>query len=409
MKKIQHLVLILFFFPLYIQAQQDHFIYLQTENYTPFYIKTGNQILSSSAAGYLILSKLRDGDYKMIIGSPKNEWSEQQVSYKVENKDAGYLIKNFGDNKLGLFNLQSYHVTMAENVVAVKTKEVTQNNDDAFSNMLANVVNDSTIKQKDVVVVPPVAVKEKEKVVQEQPKEKPEVAEPPKTPEEKTGVVGSVIVESSIKRKLRKKGKDGTELIYTDEYDNNKDTIRIFIPAEKAEEVAKDEIKINDTSKQDNKTDSLVQKNKDLVMQADTVKLVPVETPKKTVTEQKPVSQPVFIEDQKSEKRPASGLTINSDCKTNASDDDFFKLRKKMAAEKNDEAMVKVAKKVFKTRCFSTDQVKNLSSLFLKDEGRYNFFDAAYPFVSDSAVFPSLENQLTDPYYITRFKAMIHH
>lgn len=404
MKKIQHLVLILFFFPLYIQAQQDHFIYLQTENYTPFYIKTGNQILSSSAAGYLILSKLRDGDYKMIIGSPKNEWSEQQVSYKVENKDAGYLIKNFGDNKLGLFNLQSYHVTMAENVVAVKTKEVTQNNDDAFSNMLANVVNDSTIKQKDVVVVPPVAVKEKEKVVQEQPKEKPEVAEPPKTPEEKTGVVGSVIVESSIKRKLRKKGKDGTELIYTDEYDNNKDTIRIFIPAEKAEEVAKDEIKINDTSKQDNKTDSLVQKNKDLVMQADTVK-----TPKKTVTEQKPVSQPVFIEDQKSEKRPASGLTINSDCKTNASDDDFFKLRKKMAAEKNDEAMVKVAKKVFKTRCFSTDQVKNLSSLFLKDEGRYNFFDAAYPFVSDSAVFPSLENQLTDPYYITRFKAMIHH
>ena len=144
-------------------------------------------------------------------------------------------------------------------------------------------------------------------------------------------------------------------------------------------------------------------------MQADTVKLVPVETPKKTVTEQKPVSQPVFIEDQKSEKRPAPGLTINSDCKTNASDDDFFKLRKKMAAEKNDEAMVKVAKKAFRTRCFSTDQVKNLSSLFLKDEGRYNFFDAAYPFVSDSAVFPSLENQLTDPYYITRFKAMIHH
>lgn len=409
MKKIQHLVLILFFLPMYIQAQQDHFIYLQTENYTPFYIKTGNQIISSSAAGYLILSKLRDGDYKMIIGSPKNEWAEQQVSYKVENKDAGYLIKNFGDNKLGLFNLQSYHVTMAENVVAVKTKEVTQNNDDAFSNMLANVVNDSTIKQKDVVVAPPV-VKEKE-VVQELPKEKnQEVTAPPKIPEEKTAVVNSAIVESSIKRKLRKKGQDGTELVYTDEYDNNKDTIRIFIPAEKSEEVAKEEVKTVDTSKVEiNKTDSLVQKSKDIVIQVDSVKQLPVELPKITVTEQKQVLQPVFIEDQKSEKKPASGLTINSDCKTNASDDDFFKLRKKMAAEKNDEAMVKVAKKVFKTRCFSTDQLKNLSSLFLKDEGRYNFFDAAYPFVSDTAVFPILESQLTDPYYITRFKAMIHH
>ena len=80
-----------------------------------------------------------------------------------------------------------------------------------------------------------------------------------------------------------------------------------------------------------------------------------------------------------------------------------------MAAEKNDEAMVKVAKKVFKSKCFSTDQVKNLSNLFLHDEGRYNFFDTAYPFVSDSAIFSTLENQLTDPYYITRFKAMIHH
>ena len=80
-----------------------------------------------------------------------------------------------------------------------------------------------------------------------------------------------------------------------------------------------------------------------------------------------------------------------------------------MAAEKNDEAMIKIAKKVFKTKCFTTDQVKNLSNLFLQDEGKYNFFDSAYPFVSDSAIYSTLENQLTDPYYITRFKAMIHH
>jgi hypothetical protein len=301
---------------------------------------------------------------------------------------------------------------MAENVVAGKTKEVAQNNDDAFSNMLANVVNDSTIKQKDVAIAPPAVLKEKEKLVTEQTKEKSqEITEPPKTTEVKTEpVVTTTLMEASIKRKLRKKSNDGTELIYTDEYENNKDTIRIFIPAEKEEDVVKEEIKYSDTSKQEiKKTDTLLQKNNDAVVHVDTVHVVPIEPAKKTVTEQKPVPQPVFIGDSKSEKKPSPGLIINSDCKTNASDDDFFKLRKKMAAEKNDEAMVKLAKKVFKTRCFSTDQVKNLSSLFLKDEGRYNFFDAAYPFVSDSAVFPSLESQLSDPYYITRFKAMIHH
>ena len=79
-----------------------------------------------------------------------------------------------------------------------------------------------------------------------------------------------------------------------------------------------------------------------------------------------------------------------------------------MVAENNDENMIKVAKKYFKTKCFTTDQIKNLSVLFLKDEGKYMFFDAAYPFASDSNSYPVLETQLSDNYYITRFRAMIH-
>ena len=36
------------------------------------------------------------------------------------------------------------------------------------------------------------------------------------------------------------------------------------------------------------------------------------------------------------------------------------------------------------------------------------FFDAAYPFTSDSDQYNSLKSQLSDEYYINRFKAMIH-
>jgi len=99
---------------------------------------------------------------------------------------------------------------------------------------------------------------------------------------------------------------------------------------------------------------------------------------------------------------------INSDCKSFATESDFLKLRKKMVAEKNDEDMIKIAKKVFKTKCFTTEQIKNLSALFLKDEGRYIFFDAAYPFAVDSDLYYTLEKELSDNYYITRFRAMIH-
>ncbi len=98
---------------------------------------------------------------------------------------------------------------------------------------------------------------------------------------------------------------------------------------------------------------------------------------------------------------------INSDCKATADDDDFLKLRKKMAAQKTNENMIVVAKKAFNAKCYTVEQVNNLSVLFLNDEGRYNFFDAAYPRVLDSPNFGSLISKLTDEYYINRFKAMI--
>lgn len=79
-----------------------------------------------------------------------------------------------------------------------------------------------------------------------------------------------------------------------------------------------------------------------------------------------------------------------------------------MVAENSDEDMIKAARKIFKTKCFTTEQIKNLSLLFLKDESKYMFFDIAYPFVSDSDVYSTLEKQLSDAYYITRFRAMIH-
>jgi hypothetical protein len=104
---------------------------------------------------------------------------------------------------------------------------------------------------------------------------------------------------------------------------------------------------------------------------------------------------------------PSKKIMVNSDCKNFASQDDFIKLRKKMIGENNDDDMVTVARKVFKTRCFTVEQIKNLGVLFLKDEGKYKLFDAAYPFVSDSGNFSTLQSLLTEEYYINRFNAMI--
>ena len=98
---------------------------------------------------------------------------------------------------------------------------------------------------------------------------------------------------------------------------------------------------------------------------------------------------------------------FNVNCTYQASGADFFTLRKKMASANSDDKMIEEAKKAFKVRCFTTQQIKNLSVLFLTEEGKYKFFDAIYPSVYDSVLFKSLESEFSDPYYLNRFRAML--
>jgi hypothetical protein len=100
------------------------------------------------------------------------------------------------------------------------------------------------------------------------------------------------------------------------------------------------------------------------------------------------------------------GIT-KTNCTQSATEDDFFKLRKKMAAESNDDNMINEAEKIFKGKCFSTQQIKNLGALFLTDQGKYKFFDAAYLYVNDPENFNSLQSELKEEYFINRFKAML--
>lgn len=396
MKYIIFLFIIFTFSFTNISAQQNHFLYFQNESKQPFYIRIDDKIFNSSSSGYLIVPKLKERDYKLVFGSSKNEWSEQSLDYYV-NKDAGFLIKNFADKGWGLFDLQTLNPVMpvqqqTANSIESKTK-TTETKNDNFSEMLATVVNDSTIKQKDVVIK-----KDEKEVLKEnvadtvQPilstiPSNTQVTEAAQTP------------YSVITKSLQKKNKDGMEMIYTDEYNNNKDTIRILISNEVVKAGAEEkketiEIAKIDTNKktqeqqETNESSTKTQPNNTSVVIADTTKKI--------------------IKEDKLEFLPATSGMPNSNCKQYATEDDFLKLRKKMAAENNNEDMIKVAKKIFKSRCFTTENIKNLSALFLNDEGRYNFFDAAYPYVSDADTFNILEKQLSDVYYIKRFQAMIH-
>ncbi|NCU06104.1 MAG: hypothetical protein GXC73_19255 [Chitinophagaceae bacterium] len=400
-------------FAVQVNAQLNHFIYLQSDNQQPFYIKYNNRIISSSTSGYLILPKLKDGVVDFAVGFPKSDQSEQQFQYTIDKADKGFLLKNFNDKGWGLYDLQTssivYAATKQGPAVNTTGANVTPAND-PFSNMLSKVTQDSTVKTVTVV-------KEEKPVVVEKPKEeKPSVVTtaPP--------VKDTVVIKAEVKPEIKEEKPVITEPEWTAPSKSTIKQVRKFISAEGADMVfevaeasgAKDTIRVfieRDPSVAVS-VNIAVDTPKTETVKKDTVAIVEppkVDTPvisKQDVEEKKEqVTTPVVVTEPAKETKTTS--LPNSNCKDFATEDDLVKLRRRMASQRKDEQMVEEAKKVFKTKCFTSGQLRVLSALFLTDEGRYRFFDAALPFVTDFTNFKSLGDTIQDEYYKRRFTALL--
>lgn len=410
-------------------AQLNHFIYLQTDNQQPFYIKYNNRIISSSASGYLILPKLKDGVVEFALGFPKTNTEEQQFQCVIDKADKGFLVKNFNEKGWGLYDLQSSSVVYAQVKTAAETNTQTATAppaNDPFSNMLSKVTQDSTVKTVTVVKEPvetkPVVKPDTPKVTKpdvvaktEQPAQTVKdtvaivtVAPPAETKKEevekKEPVVAVPVTEpewkapaKSVVKQIRKfESREGTDYVFEIEAENaSKDTVRLFIE--------------KDTTQQQPVVAPVVTTPVQTEVKKDAVVAPPVVTQPQTKTEEvvvkkEEVSAPPVVEP--TPKKETQALP-NSNCKDFATEDDLIKLRRKMASQRKDEQMVDEAKKVFRNKCFTSAQLRNLSVAFLTDEGRYRFFDAALPYVTDFANFKSLGETIQDEYYKRRFMALL--
>lgn len=431
------------------KAQQVHFVYLQTDNGQPFYVKINNKLISSSSEGYIILPDLQDGDYQLVVGFPKKEFPEENFMLPIDKKNEGFLLKNFEEKGWQLFNLQTLALIQGANEKAIAI--VDKKEADPFSAMLASVVKDSSILQDHTVAKAPVKTVDTLVVDVKEPNINPDtlsavVPESPVVPTSPVVTESSVVTEqkSMISMILNKEDQDGLQRIYEDK-NGGPDTIRIFFPAGKTIQP----VAVNQDSSEKNiarnvmpdptpippvennnsgftitptivpGADSNTEGSKDSSVQQDKTPIADTGTVASVADEKNQIAQQpdnTSLPDKPTESAEASitllpkevtSSKVNSDCKEFATNEDFLKLRKRMASERNAENMVKVAKKYLKLKCYSTEQIKDLSYLFLNDEGKYLFFDTAYPFTSNSDQYQTLQSQLTDQYYLNRFKAMI--
>lgn len=419
------LLILVFYGSLTVRAQEKHFIYLQTESNQPFYVKLNNTILSSSSAGYIILPKLQPGTQTFFIGFPKSNKPEQKFIVSLDDVNKGYLIKDFDEKGYALFDLQSLALVQnaGNDMVLAKQPEPAKDNN-AFSQLLANVVHDSTILQNNKLPEP--AVVRNDTVANTTITQQVPINET----DTKDTKVATIPIRSTTKKILGIKEADGMDMIYVDISNGKTDTIRLFLPGAAKDATTPNAIEaapkaiITYEPEKKAATDTTLTITPTIVKAPEKNIYIEDSTAKMAEIKQIDNSQPqatVVIRntdgtignENKSATEKDSSIEViriseNSDCKAFATDNDFLKLRKKMAAENNTDEMIAAAKKYFKSRCFTTEQIKNLSFLFLNDEGKYRFFDAAYPFTSDSSQYSILQEQLKVEYYINRFKAMIH-
>jgi Domain of unknown function (DUF4476) len=356
-----------------LKSQQTHFIYIQSEDKQPFYLRFKEKIISSSESGYLIAPKLEQGQLNFILGFPKNAWPSSSYSLEIESKDLGFQLKKVDDLTWALYNIQTTELLSPVEVNKV-SNQIIETSTDEFTNILAEVSNTPSVKQRKIntennstglasnidsssiakenitidssvteIIGVRVPVETKPVVVKEKKEKKSKIRLEP----------------SNIKQDFSFLDSTGRSLTYTIKEGDVEDHVVVFISYEKPLVFPKVE------------PDSIIP-----MVVEQTI------TPDNTQTQVQQVIR----------------------CSTNAEGNDFLKLRRKMTQEDNEEKMIEVAEKSFKDKCYSTDQVRYLAVLFINEDNRLSFIRMSVNYISDLSLFGTLQQLFNTEKNINRFK-----
>ena len=496
MKRIAFVISLLTMSCTIAQAQQEYFIFIWSDNQQPFYARLAEKTYGSSAIGHLVIPRLKDSTYNLVVGFPKKQFPEQAFVISFNKKDLDYQLKNTSGQGWVLFNDQTSETVkpQQDNLVKNTNLSLGERKTGAFATLMSALVNDSAVMYKsiakaDIPVKPATEVIKKDTTfavttdsskkdsltmglakapVNNRPEGKDSAiaVSPVHTDSLAPALTSATPAPLSVVTKAHEWWNDkGKGFIYYDSSAAGIDTISIVIDFRKDTEfpapgeviaaparvdsvktavLSPDTAVAQKTSQpaKDSTEKKIAAVTQDAPAKDSTEKVVASSTPTAPapdaagkavavkVTADSPAVTAVAKTDTGMVKadsaiaKTSSGtmntdsatavaaakkplLLMNSDCINFASEYDVDKLRVKMLSATNIDDKIGVAKKVFKTKCFVTRYIRGLSELFPSDEARFKFFDAAYPFVSDTGNFRQLLDLFTDELYIARFKSLV--
>lgn len=189
------------------EAQQARYIYIQSENNQPYYVRLNGTTFSSSASGYLLIPQLSSGDYTIQLGFPRTN-AEYGFHFQLGQEDRGFSLKLGVDNSWSLFDMVSFNSIKGSLVTSKPAEQAT-----AESKAPEQKVPEQ--KAADPKVTEPKTV-----VETRQPVVTPAAATTEKKPS----------LNSLIRKIYEKAGNDGVDLVYVVSNGNKADTVVLFVP-----------------------------------------------------------------------------------------------------------------------------------------------------------------------------------
>src|SRR5688572_19671555 len=117
------------------KAQQNWYLFIQSESRQAFYVRIGETIYSSSPVGHLVIYGLHDSTYRLAIGFPQSRFREQQFSVAVAKKDHGFELKKNEASSWVLYNWLSGETIRSPRNDSLLYGE--RKKDDGFASLMA--------------------------------------------------------------------------------------------------------------------------------------------------------------------------------------------------------------------------------------------------------------------------------
>jgi hypothetical protein len=364
----------------------QHYIFIEADGQQPFYLKQGNKMVSSSAAGFLILPKITASELEFSIGFPKNSYPEVAFYINGTDRDRGFQLKLMEGQGWSLFDRTSLEVIKGESPKAAPIEiQLPQKEEGSFAKLLSAATDDKSLLE----VLPQ--------------KDSSQKSAPVKAVT-KAGLTAAS-AKAGLKDSLVKKEKVNTPQISISAQAENVDVKRLVF-VEKTTQGSSDTIAVEIEKHKVVASTVPLTPRKDTVLAAtpakdkahteitsDTIALVGKpkdEADIAKVNNQSPKASPVIVCD-----RPIADYK------------DIRALQKKLLGIASVDDQRNYAVKAFGQKCFNTKQALEIGWFFVDENNRLQLFKALKPLIADKASFGNLEVSFLKEENITAFRALV--